>query len=278
MSVAETLAQLNNLNERKGPGHDSVSPKLLKRCSNVFAEPLAHIVNLSYSTGHVPDILKVAKIIPIYKKSEPYLPSNYRPISILSVLHKILEKLTYSRLYKFLTKYDILFQYQFGFRQQHSTVMALIEIVDRIRTTADAGSAVAGLYVDLSKAFDTVDHVKLLYKLEHYGIRGLPLKWFESYLKNRKQYTSVNGVKSSLSTVQYGVPQGSVLGPLLFLIYVNDINNCVDKQYAEIRLFADDTNVFITEKDPLQLKRKAELTLSSLLMWFSANTLNNCKH
>ena len=272
VTVNEVRVELIKLKESKGPGHDSISPKLLKRCSHIFADPLAHIINLSYSRGHVPDTLKIAKIIPIYKKNEVYLPDNYRPISILSAIHKIVEKLTHKRLYKFLVKYNILFRYQFGFRNSYSTVMALIEIVDRIRITADAGKAIAGLYIDLSKAFDTVDHAKLLYKMEHYGVRGLPLTWFKSYLTNRQQYTWVNGEASGLKTVKCGVPQGSVLGPLLFLLYVNDIGKCVDK-YAEIRLFADDTNVFITERNPLELKRKAEITLNNLLTWFSANKL-----
>ena len=137
----------------------------------------------------------------------------------------------------------------------YSTILAIIEIIENILEALQSGKMVAGIYLDLSKAFDTVDHNVLLYKLETYGIRGLPLKWFKSYLTERKQYTSTNGKKSSCNTIKYGVPQGSVLGPLLFLIYTNDVANALDSDY-KLRLFADDSNVFIVSDEPHNLKQQ----------------------
>ncbi len=268
----EMQKQLLKLKTNKGPGHDNISPKLLKLCADVVTKPLTHIINLSFLNGSIPDPLKIAKVIPVFKKNEETLPGNYRPISLLSVLHKVMEKLMYKRLYSFLIKYKILYEFQFGFREHYSTIMALVEIVDRIRTEADNGNITLGLYIDLSKAFDTVDHTILLHKLDHYGIRGIANDWIKSYLSARQQYTSVNGQKSEMQQIKYGVPQGSVLGPLLFLLYVNDINRGADA-YAELRLFADDTNIFVTDSSPNQLKVKAEQTLNKLSKWFAANKL-----
>ena len=177
----------------------------------------------------------------------------------------------YKRVISFLNKFKILYKYQFGFRENHSTVQAVIEITDNILSELEKKNMVAGIYLDLSKAFDTVDHTILLHKLKHYGIRGLPLQWFQSYLSNRQQYTVANGAKSELRQVEYGVPQGSVLGPLLFLIYVNDISASTGNN--KLRLFADDSNVFVIAKDPATLKTNMIQVILNLCEWFNANKL-----
>ena len=167
-----------------------------------------------------------------------------------------MEKLIAKRVLKFLNEHEILYEYQFGFRESYSTTLAITEIVENLLTELQNGKLVAGIYLDLSKAFDTVDHNILLDKLEHYRIRGNPLQWFKSCLQNRLRYTVVNGKISNLQHVQYGVPQGSVLGPLLFLLYTNDFVTAVGKN--KLRLFADDSNVFVTADNATTLQQKNE--------------------
>ncbi len=268
----EVLKEIKKLNPKKSGGADNLSPGLLKSTANVLSTPITHIINLSFQNSRVPDMLKLAKVIPIYKKNEKYLTKNYRPISLLSTINKIMEKIMYRQIISFLTKHSILYAYQFGFRENHSTAMALIEIVDNIYQELENGKYVAGIYLDISKAFDTVDHSILLYKLEHYGIRGEPLEWFKSYLTNRKQFTVVNNQQSSTKNIKYGVPQGSVLGPLLFLIYTNDIVNCT-KEKNLTRLFADDANSFLSRDTPEELKRSMTIILKDFFKWCSDNKL-----
>jgi hypothetical protein len=267
----ELLKLINNLSLNKAPGIDGISSNILKQTASLIAQPLAHIYNMSFTQAIVPDKLKIAKVIPIYKKKEKTSPGNYRPISLLSIFNKLLERLMYNRLYSFLTNNNILYDYQFGFRNKHSTILAIIEIVDNIREQLDKGNSVLGIYLDLSKAFDTVIHDTLLHKLSHYGIRGHANLWFKSYLKDRTQFTYVNNTLSRSKKMYVGVPQGSVLGPLLFLIYVNDIARSV--QNAKTRLFADDTNLFFSGKCIKQLQNEANIALSSLQEWFVANKL-----
>ena len=244
----------------------------MQECSEILTAPVTHIINLSFNNARVPDKLKIAKVIPIYKKNEKYHVDNYRPISLLSTINKIMEKLMYKRLIDFLNKYKVLYEYQFRFRETHSTFLALIEIIENILKDLENGKYVAGIYLDLSKAFDTVDHKILLHKLNHYGIRGQSLKWFGSYLSNRQQFTYINDNQSELKDIKYGVPQGSVLGPLLFLIYTNDITQCT-KQNCKMRLFADDTNGFMSANSPKELKKEMSIFLSDLFKWCKSNKL-----
>ena len=260
-----------SLKSNKAGGHDRIKPGLIKDCCEIVTGPITHIINLSLKTAAVPQKLKIAKVTPVYKKDEKTDPGNYRPISLLSTINKIMEKVMYKRVLAFLNKFKILYKYQFGFREKHSTIQAVIEITDNILEELEKKNMVAGIYLDLSKAFDTVDHNILLHKLHHYGIRGQPLKWFQSYLENRQQYAIVNGAKSELREIQYGVPQGSVLGPLLFLIYVNDISAATGNN--KLRLFADDSNVFVISRDPGTLKTKMIEVILKLCEWFNANKL-----
>ena len=213
----ELIDFIYKLNPSKCPGADNLGPLILDISSSII-DPLLHIYNLSLSTGVVPNKLKIAKVIPIFKRGDSHLPNNYRPISLLSVFSKLLEKVMYNRLYSFLQTNNILYQYQFGFRENHSTTLALLDVVDQIYAHLDKHESVVGVYLDLEKAFDTVNHAILLHKLYNYGIRGVVYEWFRNYLHNRTQFVTVNECNSEVRNIKHGVPQGSLLGPLLFLI------------------------------------------------------------
>ena len=213
----------------------------------------------------------MAKVIPVYKSGSTMELNNYRPISVFNTFSKVFERLMYDRLTKFLDKYNILYQNQFGFRQGHSTHHALITLVDRITKSLDSGDIVIGVFLDLKKAFDTVNHKILLKKLYHYGIRGNLNKWFENYLPDRSQYVLFNGKTSDIRNVNCGVPQGSILGPLLFILYINDFSNVSDILFYV--LFVDDSNVFLNGKDINIIINTMQLELSKLHNWLLANKL-----
>ena len=197
--------------------------------------------------------------------------NNFRPISLLSIFDKIIEKIIHSKLYMFLESNNILYNQQFGFRKNNSTTYALIQITERIKGSIDNGKFGCGLFIDLRKAFDTVNHEILLLKLEHYGIRGILLDWFKSYLSNRKQYAYINGISSSFKDISCGVPQGSVLGPLLFLLYINDLPNI--SKILNFYLFADDTNIYYENENLAQMEKIINLELKKLSMWLKINRL-----
>ena len=177
---------------------------------------------MSFLTGQFPSVLKIAKVLPIHKKQSKVDYANYRSICLLSNIEKIIEKLMYKRLSNCLDINNLTYSLQFAFRQKYSTTHVLINLTESIRQTLDEGSFGCGIFVDLQKAFDTVDHKILLHKLEFYGICGVCNDWFKSYLADHKQFVSINGYNFDLMSVIYVVPQGSVLGPLLFLIYINE--------------------------------------------------------
>ena len=196
---------------------------------------------------------------------------NYRPISILPCFSKLLEKCIFNRIYSFLCNNNILSKCQYGFRRNHSTAHALMDLQDKIISAIDNNNFGLGIVMDLSKAFDIVDHEILLYKLKHYGIRGNALKWFNSYLNNRSQYTFFANCSSNHSPIKHGVPQGSILGPLLFLIYINDITN--SSENLEFVLYADDTTLFYTQPNIEYLKDNVEHELNKVITWFKTNRL-----
>ena len=198
--------------------------------------------------------------------------NNYRPISLLSIFDKIMEKLMHKRLYEFLQEHNILFQNQFGFRKNNSTTFALLQITEKIKETIDNKKYGCGIFIDLSKAFDTVNHVILLKKLEHYGIKGVALDWCNSYLSNRKQYVYLNGESSQLENITCGVPQGSALGPLLFLIYINDLPSI--SEVLQFYLFADDTNIYYKDESIINLKKLINKELKKLYTWLIVNRLS----
>jgi hypothetical protein len=256
----------------KSAGYDDVSPTIVKRVIPFISYPLAHIFNLSLSTGVFPSALKLAKVIPIFKKDDPHTFSNYRPISLLPCFSKILERLVYNRLDNFLTSFNILHNNQYGFRKQHSTDLALLDIYNKISSSLALNYHTIGIFLDLSKAFDTINHDILLSKLHHYGIRGLALDLLSSYLSDRFQFTSFDSHLSDRLPVSCGVPQGSILGPLLFLLYVNDIPS--SSKHLSFVLFADDTNIFLSHPNLNTLTHTLNKELIQVSNWFKANKLS----
>ena len=190
----------------------------MKQIASEISYPLKLICSLSLSTGVFPNDLKIAKVVSIYKKDNPQNFGNYRPVSVLPCFSKILERIMYNRCYDFITKTNVLFNKQYGFRNKHSTYMAVLDFVININHAIDNDKYTLAVFMDFSKAFDTIDHNILLSKLYHYGFRGISYDWFASYLSNRKQYVSYQNIKSSNENVICGVPQGSILGPLLFIL------------------------------------------------------------
>jgi len=260
------------LKNNKSPGADNIGSKILKDIVCDIIYPLSHIFNLSFVTGVVPHSLKLAKVILVYKRGDRSDPGNYRPIFLLSVFDKILEKLMCKRLCFFLQLHNVLYSYQFGFRKYHSTTFALIDVIDGIYQHLDSDEYTIGIYLDLQKAFDTGNHDVLLYKLNNYGIKKSVYQWFKNYLSDRKQFTSLPGVSSEIGYISIGVPQGSVLGPLLFLLYVNDIHQAVLD--AEVKLFADDTNLFLHNKKLCTVFDRANTCLQHMSKWLIANRLS----
>ena len=268
----EILQLGNKISSDTSCGFDDIRSSVVKSVISFISHPLAYIFNISLLTGSVPSNLKIAKVIPVFKNGDPKDIQNYRPISVLPCFSKILERLVYNRLSKFLSNFNILFNHQFGFRSKHSTDMALIHLTDLISSSLCDKLYTVSVFLDLSKAFDTIDHSILLSKLNCYGIRGCALQWFKDYLDNIHQFTVINSCKSTRRAISYRVPQGSILGPLLFLMYINDLHT--SSSFLSFLLFADDTTITCSKSscDSLVITLNSELIKVS--SWFKSNKLS----
>ena len=272
VTPADVEDYISTLKDRKSSGPHSIPNNILKLAKKELSIPLSLIFNMSFETGVFPNKLKEAEIVPVFKNGDKCLQSNYRPISLLSNISKILEKVVRNRYYKFLETHKCFNNYQFGFREIHSTNHAFIALIDKIQNIIDNNGFACSVFIDLKKAFDTVNHKILLRKLSFYGIRGNSYKWFESYLCRRFQYTKTKGFSSSIKEILYGVPQGSVLGPLLFLLYINDLHKALRHSFSI--LFADDTNLTVTSRSLKEINWKVNHDLTLLNEWLRANRIS----
>ena len=268
---------INDILAKNSSGPAGISTKLLKLVKHDLISPLTNIVNQTLSTGIFPDKLKIAKVIPIYKKGDSLLAENYRPIFLLSSLSEIFKKVMLIQIKQYLEEHNSLYKSQYGFRENHSTEYAALELIDHIFNNLDNGKVPFSIFLDLSKAFDTLDHTILTQKLKHHGIKDCALKLLKNYLSNRKQYVELNNIKSEMSEIKTGVPQGSILGPLLFVIYVNDIYKASSILHAII--YADDTTLTANLKDfsaktKKDLENKINSEINKINIWLKANRLS----
>ena len=264
-----TFKELKRLNPYKSTGPDNIPAKFLKDGAKEIAGPLTHIINLSISTESIPNELKEAMVTPLFKKGDKLEVSNYRPVSILCIVSKILERAIYSQVEQHLKENNILFMFQSGFRDSYSTDTCLIHLTDFIRSQMAKGNYVGMVLLDLQKAFDTVNHEILCDKLAAMGIGSIG--WFKSYLSGRTQKVKIGDIESDPKPITCGVPQGSILGPLLFLCYVNDMELSTD---TKLLLYADDSALIVPGKDPKVIADTLSRNLESCREWLVDNRLS----
>ena len=268
----EVKSIIISLKNSSACGVDQIPISVIKSVIEHISPILASLINFSLQEGIFPNALKVAKILPVYKSGNHMHITNYRPISLLNCFSKIYEKVLYNRLEKFFEKQQTLYDQQYGFRKNRSTQLTLISFIDNLTEAIDKNEYAISIFIDLSKAFDTIDHSILMKKLYNYGIRGLANDIFKNYLSNRFQGVTVGRITSTLESISCGVPQDSILGPILFLLYINDIYRC--SALLQFFLFADDTTILYSSKNIVELIDTVNKELLTLTDWFRANKLS----
>jgi hypothetical protein len=270
-TFSEIKEACDQLQSKTSLDFEGISLFFIKKVICAIATPILHVFRQSLCTGVVPSQFKIAKVVPVFKSGDKTIPDNYRPISLLSSFSKILEKVVSIRLTHFLEQENILSKFQFGFRKSHSTAHAMVHFLNNISNALNEKKHTVAIFCDLRKAFDTVNHDILLKKLFKMGIRGVELHWFRDYLSNRKQFVFLDGKSSSLLDILIGVPQGSILGPLLFLLYINDLPLCTELMLI---LFADDTTLSASGDDLNQLTEYVNTEFQKVCEFFRSNKLS----
>ena len=270
-SSREVLAIMKKIKRKVSEGYDEIPASLVIDGAEELSVPLSFLINRCLAHSVFPTAEKCAKITPVHKSDDKTVMDNYRPISILPVLSKVFERIVHNQLYTYLEENNLLSHCQFGFRRKSSTEHAVTYFSDFIRSSMDKGKLTGAVFVDLRKAFDTIDHATLIAKLQIYGVRGKELTWFQSYLFNRQQFVSFQSTRSERQSIRCGVPQGSILGPLLFTIVINDITEQVKK--CRILLYADDTVIFTSDKDSKKIEEMLNTEFNNVTRWFTNNNL-----
>ena len=263
---------IGKIKTAKSFGHDNISNYFLKLALPFTSESLAHLFNIAIETSTFLDSWKIARVTPFFKEGDKCERSNYHPISVLPVIARLFEKLAFDQLYRYFDENGFLSPDQSGFRARHSTVTSLLKCTDNWFSGLDTGQMTGLIFIDLKKAFDTVDHEILCKKLYLYGVQDRELAWFKSYLSNRKQFARVNGTDSKIEEIDIGVPQGSCLGPLLFLVYINDLPIAIKN--SKTSRYADDTSIYRCSKDMPQLNKEINENLEKLDEWLIGNKLS----
>ena len=267
----EVLKLCKDIQASKSSGISDIASKIFKSAFLVLIPQLVFMFNLSFSTGIFPNSWKKATVIPLFKGGERTEVGNYRPISLLPLPGKLIEKIAHKRISQFLESNNILSDKQSGFRKGFSTASAVADFTDDLFSAINETEVTQAVFVDLRKAFDTVSHDILCRKLRNYGLRGKVLEWCTDYLNGRSQQTLVNNTRSGHRQLTYGVPQGSVLGPLFFIVYVNDLQHALPN--AKVQLYADDTVIFVSGKDPKALCNQLQYNLNRFQKWCNSNKL-----
>ena len=273
-SIEEIKLVIGKLKLKFSSGLDRIPTIILKHLPDNILEIMGNLINLSLQKGIFPNIYKSAKVVPIFKnKGSRKMVDQYRPISLINSMSKVIEKIIYKRLANFLNKNNFFSSKQFGFRKRMSTSHAISLLVNTVTKNMNKKTKTLGIFLDLSRAFDLVDHDILLKKLNHYGVRGIANNWFRSYLSNRSQQVEIDGTLSNnICEMLFGTPQGSILAPLLFLVFINDLSNCLN--YSEPLLFADDSNILISHTNCHELISMGNQELVNIQNYLNANKLS----
>ena len=267
-NINEAINRLKNISSY---GHDEISNKIIKSAKNAFSQPLMLIINQMLMTGEFPSDLKISRLKSLFKSGDASLFSNYRPISLLPSFSKIFEYIIFKQLYTYMNDNKLFSIEHYGFRTGHSTERTALHLVNDLTKEMDTGKVPTNIYIDLSKAFDTLDHSILLNKLNYYGIRGVANNLLHSYISNRHQYVDFNGSISSTKVVDTDIPQGSILGPLLFLIYINDLP--LVSPLFNMLMYADDTTLYCNMSNNTN-ENDLNSELHKISEWLASNKLS----